>query len=79
MSAGFDALEKVLANNPSTGSFCEGDTPTVADCCLVPQVYNALRFKLPMKAYPTIKRIHDECCEMEEFKLAHPSAQPDAE
>ena len=76
---GFDALEKVLADNPSTGSFCEGDIPTVADCCLVPQVYNALRFKVSMKLYPTIKRINDECCEMEEFKNAHPSAQPDAE
>ena len=79
MITGFDALEKVLANNPSTGGFCEGDTPTVADCCLVPQVYNAVRFKVAMKPYPTICRINQACCEMEEFKQAHPGAQPDAE
>jgi maleylacetoacetate isomerase len=79
ISTGFESLEKVLANNPSTGGFCEGDTPTIADCCLVPQVFNAERFKVDMKSYPTIRRINQACCEMEEFKHAHPSAQPDAE
>lgn len=77
--AGFDALEKVLADNPSTGSFCEGDIPSMADCCLVPQVYNAERFKVSLKPYPTIRRIYEECCELEAFKKAHPSQQPDAE
>lgn len=79
ISAGFDAVEKVLADNPSTGSFCEGDIPTMADCCLVPQVYNAERFKVSMKPYPTIARINKECLELEAFKQAHPSVQPDAE
>jgi maleylacetoacetate isomerase len=79
MSLGFDGLEKVLAGHPSTGSFCEGDMPTMADCFLVPQVYNAVRFKVDMKAFPTIVRINESCCELDEFKQAHPSAQPDAE
>lgn len=79
ISTGFDALEKVLADNPSTGSFCEGDIPSIADCCLVPQVYNAERFKVSMKPYPTIQRINKECLELEAFKQAHPSVQPDAE
>jgi maleylacetoacetate isomerase len=79
ISNGFSALEKVLANSPSTGSFCEGDTPSMADCCLVPQVYNADRFQVDMKAFPTIARINQTCCELEEFKRAHPSVQPDAE
>jgi maleylacetoacetate isomerase len=76
---GFVALEKVLAGNPSTGSFCEGDTPSMADCCLVPQVYNAHRFEVDMKLFPTIVRINEACCELNEFKQAHPSVQPDAE
>jgi maleylacetoacetate isomerase len=79
INLGFDALEKVLAGHPSTGSFCEGDMPTLADCFLVPQVYNAQRFKVDMAAFPTIVRIHEACCELDEFKQAHPSVQPDAE
>jgi maleylacetoacetate isomerase len=79
INLGFDALEKVLAGHPSTGSFCEGDMPTMADCFLVPQIYNAQRFKVDMTAFPTISRINQACGELDEFKQAHPSAQPDAE
>jgi maleylacetoacetate isomerase len=75
---GFQALEKVLADNPSTGTFCEGDVPTMADCCLVPQVYNAQRFKVDLAKFPTIRRINDACLEMEEFDKARPENQPDA-
>jgi maleylacetoacetate isomerase len=76
--SGFQALEKVLADNPSTGTFCEGDVPTMADCCLVPQVYNAIRFKVDMAPFPTIRRINDACLESEEFDAARPERQPDA-
>jgi maleylacetoacetate isomerase len=79
MSLGFAGLEKVLAGHPSTGSFCEGDMPTMADCFLVPQVYNGVRFKVDMTVFPTIVRINETCCELDEFKQAHPSVQPDAE
>ncbi len=75
--AGFQAIEKVL-DDPSTGAFCEGDAPTMADCCLVPQVYAARRFGVDMGAYPIIARIEKTCLELEAFAAAKPEAQPDA-
>ena len=78
IATGFDALESLLAGNHSTGVFCEGDAPTIADCCLVPQVYNARRFDVPMENYPTIARIDAACRELDAFRRAAPEAQPDA-
>ncbi|MCB1599056.1 MAG: maleylacetoacetate isomerase [Lysobacterales bacterium] len=78
MSEGFVALEELLGNNPSTGEFCEGDEPTMADCCLIPQVYNALRYGMDMAPYPTVNRIYERCLQMSEFDLAQPEKQPDA-
>ncbi len=77
--AGFDALEALLANNPSTGVFCEGDAPTLADCCLVPQVYNARRFGVNLAPYRSIVRIDAACAQLDAFKRAAPEAQPDAQ
>ena len=79
ISEGFTAIEAMLAGSPDTGRFCHGDTPTLADCCLVPQVFNALRFDVDMTRFPTIARIHAACSELDAFKAAHPSSQPDAE
>jgi maleylpyruvate isomerase len=76
---GLAALETQLARDPQTGRFCHGDTPTLADCCLVPQVFNAQRFNIDMVAYPTIMRINAVCCELPAFAAAHPSQQPDSE
>ena len=78
IGAGFDALEPMLAGNHSTGVFCEGDAPSIADCCLVPQTYNARRFEVPMDKYPTIARIDAACRELEAFRAAAPEAQADA-
>ena len=78
ITEGFDALEEVLDDNPSTGAFCEGDRPTIADCCLVPQVYNAKRFGVDMAPYPNIERINADCLALEAFDLARPELQPDA-
>ena len=75
---GFEAIERVLADSPATGEFCEGDRPTIADCCLVPQVYNARRFNLDMAAFPTISRIDAACQVLEAFQAARPERQPDA-
>lgn len=75
---GFDAIEELLAKHPDTGEFCQGDSPGLADACLVPQVYNAIRWQLPLDAYPTIRRIHDACIARDAFKAAAPEAQPDA-
>jgi maleylacetoacetate isomerase len=76
---GMRSLEAHLARNPGTGSFCHGDTPTIADCFLVPQVFNAKRFDIDVTAYPTIARINDLCVDVPAFKAAHPGQQPDAE
>ncbi|MES2351194.1 MAG: maleylacetoacetate isomerase [Pseudomonadota bacterium] len=76
---GFAALEAHLANSGDTGRFCHGDTPTMADCFLVPQVFNADRFKIDLTPYPTIMRIDAACRDLPAFAAAHPSQQPDAE
>lgn len=75
---GFRALEAMLARHAATGRFCHGDRPTIADACLVPQHYNALRWKLPMDEFPTLRRIVEACQELDAFKRAAPEAQADA-
>jgi maleylacetoacetate isomerase len=76
---GFTAIERMLVESGSAGAFCHGDAPTLADCCLVPQVFNALRLKCPLESYPTIRRIHDHCLRTPAFERAAPGAQLDAE
>jgi maleylpyruvate isomerase len=79
IETGFDAYESSLARDPQTGTYCHGSTPTMADMCLVPQVFNAGRFKVDMKRYPTMQRIFDTCMKHPAFDAAQPSRQPDAE
>jgi len=76
---GFDALEALLAGSARTGRFCDGDAPTLADCCLVPQIANAGRVLLPLDAWPTLRRINETCLQLRAFTDAAPAAQPDAE
>lgn len=76
MERGFQAVESALTM--SSGNFCFGDTPSMADCVLVPQVFNADRFKLPMEAYPVIRRVVEHCKQLEVFSAAHPLQQVDA-
>ena len=78
MVRGFDAMEEMLHQHPSTGTFCDGDMPTLADCCMVPQVYNARRFGIDMTPYPTMVRIEQACLELPAFDAARPENQPDA-
>ena len=75
---GFQSFEELIAGHPSTGQFCEGDAPTIADICLVPQVYNARRFLIDMTPFPTIERIVAACLELNAFEAARPENQPDA-
>jgi maleylpyruvate isomerase len=76
---GLEALEKQLANDPATGEFCHGATPTLADICLVPQLANARRFAIPLDPYPTLTRIDAVCAALPAFAAAAPAQQPDAE
>lgn len=76
---GLAALEQRLATDPRTGRYCFGDTPTLADCCLVPQIYNAQRFDCDLGQVPTVMRINQACLELNAFIKAAPANQPDAE
>lgn len=76
---GFAKIEAQLAGAQETGRYCHGDTPTMADCCLVPQVFNARRYEFDPKPYPTSMRVFDECMKLDAFERAQPSKQPDAE
>lgn len=74
---GFKAFETHLTED-ATGDFCHGDTPTLADVCLVPQVHNANRFGVPMDDFPNIQRIFNNCMALEAFQKASPKSQPDS-
>lgn len=78
ISEGFKALEPMLRDSPHTGQFCFGDTPGLADIYLVPQVWNARRFEVPLDNYPTICRIDAACRELPAFTEAMPENQADA-
>ncbi|WP_168788349.1 maleylacetoacetate isomerase [Paraburkholderia aromaticivorans] len=76
---GFTSLEKRLSVDPRVGTLIFGDTPTLADLCLVPQVWNARRFNVSLDAYPAIVRLADHAMALPAFTAAEPSVQPDAE
>jgi maleylacetoacetate isomerase len=78
ISRGFAAIEAQLARY-SSGNYCFGVTPTLADCCLIPQVFNALRFNCRLDPFPNIQRIYDHCIGVEAFHNAAPGQQIDAE
>ena len=75
---GFEALEAQLATR-ATGPYALGPEPTLADVCIVPQVANAHRLKVPMGPYPRIRAIDDACLRHPAFDRARPEVQPDAE
>ncbi len=80
IETGLSALEATLVERhrrvPS--DFCFGDTPGLADCCLVPQMYNARRFGVELAAYPVLSRIDTACQALDAFAAAHPQNQPDS-
>ncbi len=78
MSEGFAALEKRLAQDKNRGKFCYGDSPTFADCYLIPQVSSARRFKVDLSLYPNIVEIDTHCRTLKAFADADPMLQPDA-
>jgi maleylacetoacetate isomerase len=76
---GFDAIEALLKRLGSNGRFCLGDAVTLADICLVPQVFNAHRFGIDLAPWPLIAGIERHCLSLPAFAESAPAAQPDAE
>ncbi len=78
VARGLEAFERLVADDPATGLCCHGDAPTLADVCLVPQLYNARRRRLDLSGYPTLRRIDEHCSEIDAFARAAPERQGDA-
>jgi maleylpyruvate isomerase len=76
---GLSALEQMTISTPKRDKFCFGDTPTLADICLVPQLANARRFGGDLSAYPTLLEVETACNALPAFANAAPEKQPDAE
>jgi maleylacetoacetate isomerase len=75
-----DGLAKFEADvRAGSGRYCHGDVPTMADCCLAPQIFNAQRYQCDLAPYPVTMRIFEACMKLEAFDRAQPSKQPDAE
>jgi maleylacetoacetate isomerase/maleylpyruvate isomerase len=78
VETGLSAIEQHLAGDARTGRFCHGDTPTLADCALVPQVHNAQRMACRIDHVPTVMRVFAECMALDAFVRTQPSAYPEA-
>ena len=76
IAEGLGAVEQLLAR-ADAAPYCFGAQPTLADCCLVPQVANALRMRCPLDAFPRVLRVWDHCRQQPAFQAAAPSRQPD--
>jgi maleylpyruvate isomerase len=79
ITRGLDAFTAQVERDHLSGKFCHGDTPTMADCCLVPQMYAADRFGVPATRYPRLALIAENCGHLPAFQHAHPSKQTDAQ
>jgi maleylacetoacetate isomerase len=74
------ALESMLTTSGTTGQFCVGDTPTVADICMVPHFSSSIMlYKNDLSRYPTAHRIFENCMKLDAFSATHPLRQPDAQ
>jgi maleylpyruvate isomerase len=75
LTGGLDAVEALLPGD----AFCFGSSPGLADCCLIPQLFNARRFKVDFSHLPKICRVEESCSGLAAFAATHPARQPDAE
>lgn len=75
---GFAAFEQIVAQEERAGPFCAGASPGMAECFLIPQMWNARRFKAPLEEFPTLLAIETAAYQMQAFQDADPDAQPDA-
>jgi maleylpyruvate isomerase len=78
ITRGLGAFNAHLERDHLSGKFCHGDTPTMADCCLVPQLFAASRFGIEVTRYPRLALIGENCAALSAFQHAHPTKQPDA-
>jgi maleylacetoacetate isomerase/maleylpyruvate isomerase len=78
VETGLEVVERQLAGSAATGRFCHGDVPGLADCCLVPQIFNARRMDCRLDHVPTVMRVFDACMAETAFSTTQPSACPDA-
>ena len=78
VESGLEVVERRLAADAATGTFCHGDTPTLADCVLVPQIHNAQRMDCGLDHVPTVMRVFAACMQHSAFATTQPSACPDA-
>ena len=78
IAQGLSVMEHVLRSNDITSEFCFGISPTMADICLVPQIYNAHRYQCDMTPYPRINVLYEKCLQLEAFQNAAPEQQGDA-
>ncbi|MCW7539848.1 maleylacetoacetate isomerase [Aquabacterium sp. A7-Y] len=79
VESGLEAVEQQLAGHPATGPYCHGDMPSLADCVLVPQIFNARRFDCRLDHVPTVMKVFEHCMQHPAFIAAQPSNCPDAE
>lgn len=79
LSLGLEALETQLASSAMRGKCCVGESPTMADCVLVPQMFSAARFGVDTQAFPTLRKIYTHCETLPAFVAAHPARQIDSE
>jgi len=79
VAEGLAKFESDLTQTAGTGKFCHGDLPSMADCCLVPQIFNAKRYECDLAAYPETMRVFEACMQLEAFDRAQPAKQADAE
>ncbi|MBC8058914.1 MAG: maleylacetoacetate isomerase [Rhizobiales bacterium] len=77
VETGLEVVERRLAGDRRTGRFCHGDTPTLADCVLVPQIVNAQRFECRLDHVPTVMRVFEACMALDAFSKTQPSAYPE--
>jgi len=78
VETGLEAVERQLANSPSSGRFCHGDTPTLADITLVPQIFNARRVDSRLDHVPSVMRVFEACMKLDAFEQTRPEKCPDA-
>ena len=78
VAEGFKALERTIDEADNQFAFCFGEQPSMADICLIPQIYNAHRFHCPIEDYPNLRRINENCLKLDSFIRAMPENQADA-